>query len=191
VTADQAQCIAQQAHRFEVPELLLHAIRRKEGGKLGDNIPRRFGNSRDMGPSQINSIWLSHFRKYGVGANHLIGDFCVNIQASAYVLKTYYYKHKGSWPEAIISYNIGPYKQTPERRRIGVRYMRDVMADWNQLYRYATANQVRIACYYADPKNAPEQCRASVAGASARSTGVFEAPAPDAPASEPSASAAQ
>lgn len=180
VTADQAQCIAQQAQRFEVPELLLHAVRRKEGGKLGDNIARKFGNSRDMGPSQINSIWLSHFKKYGVQAGDLIANFCINLQASAYVLKTYFFQSRGNWQEAVISYNIGPYNQTPERRRIGTRYMRDVMADWNQLHRYAQAHQAHVECFYRDPANPSPDCSKEASRVQAhtpKAVGVFEAPA--------------
>lgn len=134
------QCIAFASSRYEVPELLIHAILSKENGRSGACV-RTPGGSYDCGLGQINSLWFKYFEKQGVSPYSLVHDSCTNIAASAYVLKKFYILKKGNWQDAIIAYNIGPYKWTPNRYRIGTAYAKDVIARWWGFHNYVVAKK--------------------------------------------------
>ena len=127
--AEATQCVASTAVRYDVPELLLHSILMKENGRTGKCSVNKDG-SKDCGLAQINDKWKDYFEKKGVGYQFIVNDQCTNIQASAYILKTYYNKKEKNWFKAIVSYNIGPYKWTPTRYSIGHKYATDVVSRW-------------------------------------------------------------
>lgn len=129
VTQEAVQCIADASVRYQVPELLLHAVLRKENGRMGQAVKNANG-SYDMGLAQINTTWISHFAKYGVRIEHLLYDTCTNLQASAYILKDNAIKFNGDWFKAIVAYNIGPNNWSPQRYGIGYRYASDVVKNW-------------------------------------------------------------
>lgn len=128
VTQEAVQCIAQASLRYQVPELLLHAIIIKENGRMGKCATNKNG-TRDCGLAQINTSWVDHFARYGVRFEHLLNDTCTNLNASAYILRDNYNK-KRDWFSAIVAYNIGPNKWTPNRYKIGHRYASDVVSQW-------------------------------------------------------------
>ncbi len=129
ITQEAVQCIADASVRYQVPELLLHAILRKENGRMGQAVHNKNG-TYDMGLAQINTAWVPYFSKYGVGIEHLLYDTCTNLQASAYILKDSELKFQGDWFKAIVAYNIGPYNWTNERYAKGYRYATDVVNNW-------------------------------------------------------------
>ena len=57
------KCIIETANRFNLPKSLLIAILKIENGEIG-KIKKNTNGSFDIGPMQINSIWLSHFSEY-------------------------------------------------------------------------------------------------------------------------------
>jgi soluble lytic murein transglycosylase-like protein len=129
VTTEAVQCIADASVRYQVPELLLHAVLRKENGRTGKAV-RNSNGTYDMGMAQINTVWVRHFARYGIRIEHLLYDTCTNLHASAYILKDNANKFQGDWFKAIIAYNIGPYNWTPKRYAIGHRYASDVVKNW-------------------------------------------------------------
>lgn len=129
VTQEAVQCVAQASLRYQVPELLLHAVIVKENGRMGKCSKNKNG-TLDCGLAQINTSWQEHFSRYGVRMEHLLYDTCTNINASAYILKDNFNKKKGDWFSAIVSYNIGPNKWTPVRYGIGHKYASDVVRYW-------------------------------------------------------------
>lgn len=137
---EAVHCVAQASVRYEVPELLLHAILLKEDGRTGKCSRPNSNGTRDCGLAQINTDWVPYFRKYGIAQEHLVNNACTNIQASAYILRKYYLR-KGDWYSAAMSYNIGPNNWTPNRTRIGTRYASDVIARWWSLHDWALANR--------------------------------------------------
>lgn len=139
VSAEATQCIVQAATRYDVPELLLHAIIRKEGGRMGKYSKNKNG-SYDFGLAQINTSWLEHFAKYGITPTHLLNDTCVNISASAYILKYNWLRQGQDWFKAMVAYNIGNSKWTPERYRVGYYYAADVLYYWRQFQAYVEVN---------------------------------------------------
>jgi soluble lytic murein transglycosylase-like protein len=128
VSSEVAQCVSLAAERYAVPELLLYAIMRQEGGKPG-TVSRNRNKTVDMGRMQINSSWLPQLAAYGITANHLVWAECTNIGVSAWILRTNYVKTRGDWSEAILRYNVGVPK-TRASRDIGVRYARSVLTLW-------------------------------------------------------------
>ena len=135
---EAVQCIAQASSRYEVPELLLHSIINKENGRTGQCV-RNSNGSYDCGLAQINTSWASFFAKQGVNARDLFLGSCLNIYASAYILK-YNYLRKGSWPGAIAAYNVGPNATSPEALQVGQRYARDVIKRWWGFHSWLVAN---------------------------------------------------
>ena len=133
---EAVQCVANAAHYYEVPELLLHAILQKENGRVGQEVRNRNG-SYDLGLAQINTVWLEHFAKYGVTREQLRDDRCTNLYAMGYVLRTNVNRYGGDdWFRAVIAYNIGPngWKQNPGRYRIGYQYAVDVISKWHDMH---------------------------------------------------------
>jgi len=128
VTQEAVQCAAQASLRYQVPELLLHAIVVKENGRMGQCVRNKNG-SYDCGLAQINTAWTDHFAKYGVKFDHVRYDTCTNLNASAYILRDNFNRKK-DWFAATVAYNIGPNKWTPNRYKIGHKYATDVVKYW-------------------------------------------------------------
>jgi soluble lytic murein transglycosylase-like protein len=128
---EAVRCIAQASSRYQVPELLLHAIVRKEGGRKGLAVTNKNG-SRDLGLAQINTVWLKELQEFNITEYQLKNDACVNLHVSGYVLRKYH-NLKQDWFLTAVAYNIGPYNWTAERYRIGYRYAADVVRYWTEL----------------------------------------------------------
>lgn len=78
-------CVHAAAQRFSVPPSLIRAIMRVEGGRTGQLSPNRNG-SFDIGPMQINSLWLPEIERRG-GSLELIRDHrCANIHFGTWLL---------------------------------------------------------------------------------------------------------
>lgn len=132
LSQEAVQCIAQASSHYQVPELLIHAVIRREGGRNG-SVSRNKNGTDDLGLSQINTLWLPELARFQITASHLVRDACVNVTVSAYILKRYQVQKNGDWVKAIISYNIGPNNWTEPRYATGVAYARDVVKYWGEL----------------------------------------------------------
>lgn len=80
-----ASCVMDAASRHGVPLAALIAILAVEGGEVG-MIRRNTNGSFDLGPGQINTIWLSEIRAAGVDPLDVLYDGCVNIDFAARIL---------------------------------------------------------------------------------------------------------
>lgn len=137
---EAVQCIAQASVRYEVPELLLHSILMKEGGRSGQCVSNR-NRTKDCGLAQINTSWAGYFKeKYKLGFDQISQDACTNIYVSAYILKSNF-NLKGHWFYATMAYNIGPNNWTDTRYRIGHAYASDVFARWRGFHAYVERNK--------------------------------------------------
>lgn len=121
-------CIAKSALKHGVPEALLHAVAKKEGGSIGKCVMNKNG-TRDCGPAQINTSWSREFSRYNVDFSAVTHDVCTNFDASGFILRKNY-EMKKDWFKAIVSYNIGPAQWTPNRYSIGYKYAADVVKYW-------------------------------------------------------------
>lgn len=143
IDQETVQCAALAAQRYEVPELLLHAILQKENGRVGQAVRNRNG-SDDLGLAQINTIWLKEFSKYGITREHLRDDRCTNLYAAGYVLRTNVNRYGGNdWFRATIAYNVGPnsWAKNPKRYSIGYHYAVDVFRRWHALHQKVFVNR--------------------------------------------------
>lgn len=79
------ECINQAAIRYHVPATMIISILKTEGGKVG--FARKNTNGTlDYGPMQINTIWLKQLKPYGITAEKLKYDPCINVKVGAWIL---------------------------------------------------------------------------------------------------------
>ena len=86
-----AACMMMAAQTYDVPPALLAGIYKAEGGKAGQQVENKNG-SYDLGPMQINTIWLPELaKKWGVDKktahNWVRDDACTNISVVAWILR--------------------------------------------------------------------------------------------------------
>lgn len=81
----QPACLQHAATHYKLPVGLLSAILRVEGGRPGLAVRNRNG-SFDVGPMQINTIWLSTLQPYGITLGSLRDDYCVNVAVGSWIL---------------------------------------------------------------------------------------------------------
>lgn len=109
---EQDSCIASASSRYGVPELLIKAVIRTEGGKTGHTSARNANGTYDLGLMQINEIHLSQpphkLMRLGITRQTLINNECVNIMVGTYILSVELAKPGEYW------WNVGSYNsRTP------------------------------------------------------------------------------
>ncbi len=116
-------CLMLAANTYSVPPAVLMGIWEVEGGKVGQEVKNTNG-SYDLGPMQINTIWLPELAKHwGVSERTakkwVRDDPCTNMGVSAWILKKHL-NETGSLSKAISYYH----SRTP---KIGKAYKRRVI----------------------------------------------------------------
>lgn len=97
------QCIVEAAARFDLPTTIIYSILQVEGGKVG-KINHNTNGTYDMGPMQINSIWLPTFSPY-LSEHELIHDGCKNVLAGAWILKSNILRAQGDFWQGVGNYH--------------------------------------------------------------------------------------
>ena len=118
-----AACLMLASQTYEVPPAVLVGIYKAEGGKIGQEV-RNTNGSYDLGPMQINTVWLPELaEKWGVSEKTahkwVRDDACTNVGVSAWILKGHLME-TGSLSQAIAHYH----SRTP---RHGTRYKKKVI----------------------------------------------------------------
>ena len=118
-----AACLMLASQTYSVPPAVLVGIYKAEGGKVGQEVKNTNG-SYDLGPMQINTIWLPELAdKWGVSEQTarkwVRDDACTNVGVSAWILKGHL-NETGSLSKAIAHYH----SRTP---RHGTRYKKKVV----------------------------------------------------------------
>lgn len=85
ISPQSDQCVAKAAKLYNVPPTLLSAVLRTEGGRVGE-VHYNNNGSYDIGPAQINSIWLPTLAKSGITRDMLLNNACLNITVGAWIL---------------------------------------------------------------------------------------------------------
>lgn len=80
-----ASCITEAAKRYGLPIRLFSAVLRTEGAHVGEVHHNRNGTV-DLGPAQVNSIWLPRLRAAGITKTALIHNGCLNLSVGAWIL---------------------------------------------------------------------------------------------------------
>jgi hypothetical protein len=120
-----AACLMAAASGYGLPPGAMTAILAVEGGKAGQAVTNKNG-SRDLGPFQINSVWLDSFKTYwrlpdrATAERLLRDDGCANAWAAAAILKSHLI-YTGRIDRAIARYHSA----TPP---IGAAYLEKVSA---------------------------------------------------------------
>lgn len=123
-----AACLMLASQTYTVPPAVLVGIYKAEGGKIGQEV-RNTNGSYDLGPMQINTIWLPELaEKWGVdeatARKWVRDDACTNVGVAAWILRGHLDETR-NLSQAIAYYN----SRTPQ---IGTRYKRrviDIMRD--------------------------------------------------------------
>lgn len=132
-------CIVEASRKWEVPELLIHAVISKEGGKPGSSSQNRNGTV-DLGPAQINTAnWETYFKGFGISQAALRSDVCANVQAATWLLKRNFLVSGGDWFRAVMAYHIGVSNWTrrPNAVKRGQAYAGHVFKIWGYLHEYS------------------------------------------------------
>jgi hypothetical protein len=83
--AGQAECVELASERYSLPAPLIRAILKVEGGRVG-LAGNNDNGTQDLGPMQINTVWLPQLTVYGITLEQLQNDRCINILAGSWIL---------------------------------------------------------------------------------------------------------
>jgi soluble lytic murein transglycosylase-like protein len=86
-----AVCIFAAAQTYAVPPSVILGILNVEGGRIGQAV-RNTNNTYDLGPMQINTIWMPELARYwGVSEARALREVrdnaCINIGVGAWILR--------------------------------------------------------------------------------------------------------
>lgn len=98
-------CVDHIAAMYQVPPAIIRAVHHVEGGHKGQAV--RDGNGTyDLGPMQINTVWLQKLRDFHISATDLLENACTNIAVGAWILHRQYARF-GTWWNAVAAYHAG------------------------------------------------------------------------------------
>lgn len=115
-----AACLMLAAQTYSVPPAVLVGIHQVEGGKAGQAVGPNDNGSYDLGPMQINTLWIPELAdQWGVSNNTALrwvkDDPCTNMGVAAQILRGHM-DETGNLSQAIAHYHSrtpkfgGPYK---------------------------------------------------------------------------------
>ena len=89
-----AACIFLAAQTYSIPPAVLLGIYQVEAGSVGQAVGPNKNGSYDLGPMQINTIWLPELAaQWGVSTNTAYrwvkDDPCTNVGVSAWILRSH------------------------------------------------------------------------------------------------------
>jgi soluble lytic murein transglycosylase-like protein len=118
-----ATCLMLAAQTYSVPPQVLVGILHVEGGRIGQQV-RNTNGSYDLGPMQINTLWLPELaRNWNVSERTALkwvrDDGCTNINVAAWILGQHLAETK-SLARAVAQYH----SRTP---RLGAKYKAKVV----------------------------------------------------------------
>lgn len=104
-----AACLMLAAQTYSVPPAVLVGIHQVEGGKPGQAVGPNVNGSYDLGPMQINTIWIPELAdKWGVSNNTALqlvkNDPCTNMGVAAWILRNHM-NRTGNLSTAIAHYH--------------------------------------------------------------------------------------
>jgi soluble lytic murein transglycosylase-like protein len=94
--------------KFDIPLEVLIAVKHVESGSRLDNaiVNKNANGTFDLGVMQVNSSWLPTLAQFGVDAETLLENHCVNIAVGAWILADAMDK-TSNLAEALSMYNSG------------------------------------------------------------------------------------
>jgi hypothetical protein len=123
-------CIGKAAKEFSLHPKLLHALYLTEGGQLGKKVRNKNG-SYDMGPFQINTLWLKTLAPYGIDQNRITNDPLMNARTAAWRLRSEINGARGNIWKGVGNYRSRTPKYHIEQvQRVYKNYMK--LTDFNE-----------------------------------------------------------
>jgi len=109
VTETLFSCILLASSTYNIPSGVLYSIMLVEDGRVGE-VSKNPNGSYDLGPMQINSLWLpelaKHWNKSELEAAYdLVNDPCTNINVAAWILNKKISEADGSLINGIAYYH--------------------------------------------------------------------------------------
>lgn len=105
ITPVTQECMVQVAGKLQLPLAALYGVLYQEGGTPG-KVSKNTNGTYDIGPMQVNSIWLPFFRtNYGITEAQLRNDGCLNVWAGGALLWMEVQRAKGDYWKAIGNYH--------------------------------------------------------------------------------------
>ncbi|WP_083251040.1 lytic transglycosylase domain-containing protein [Acidihalobacter aeolianus] len=130
-------CIANIANSYQIPAGLILAVRKIEGGRVGQAV-KDPNDSYDLGPMQINSVtWLPVLARLHISRADVLRNRCTNIAVGAWILRREYGRY-GNWFQAVAAYHAGPSRAATS---IGINYARRVFSVWGQQPLHSSTSQ--------------------------------------------------
>ncbi len=124
---DLPPCVEQAAEVYQLPVEIIQAIHTIEGGRRGQMVGPNRNGTYDMGPMQINTIWLPELAKHGISKHDVLNDTCTNIAIGAWIYRQELNKFR-DYELAAAAYNAGP-----SNIGAGRKYARKVMSVFRRL----------------------------------------------------------
>lgn len=124
-----AACLLLAAQTYSLPPVSLMGIYQVEGGQVGQEVGPNQNGSYDLGPMQINTLWVPELAKRwkvseSTARQWLRDDPCTNAGVAAWILREHY-DETGNLAQAISHYH----SRTPH---FGNKYRRKVLASMNR-----------------------------------------------------------
>ena len=103
-----AACLMMASQTYSVPPAVMVGIMQVEGGRVGQQVLNTNG-SYDLGPMQINTIWVPRLANYwnvdeNTAKRWIRDDPCTNLGVAAWILRRHM-NETGSLPRAIAYYH--------------------------------------------------------------------------------------
>lgn len=121
-----ASCLMLAAQTYSVPPQVMVGILHVEGGKVGQEVGPNVNGSYDLGPMQVNTLWLPRLAStWNVDARTarkwVRDNSCVNLHVAAWILRQKLDEAGGNLFAGIARYHSG----TPS---LGYNYAYKVIA---------------------------------------------------------------
>lgn len=106
-----AACIEYAAKQAQISPYIVTSILSQEAGKIGERHYNSNG-TYDIGPMQINSIWLKTLAKYGITEDYILYNGCANVYVGTWILRQEINRNPDNIAKAVGSYH----SRTPAKR---------------------------------------------------------------------------
>ncbi len=125
-----AKCLLVAAQTYNVPPAVLKGIYYVEGGKVGMQTGPNVNGTYDLGPMQVNTVWLPQLmREWRVDRRTahtwVRDDVCTNVGVAAWILRQKINEENGSLGRGVAAYHS-------KTRWRGKAYLRKVLQAMNK-----------------------------------------------------------
>lgn len=130
-----AGCLMLASQTYNVPPAVMVGIMQVEGGRVGQEV-RNTNGTYDMGPMQINTIWLPdlarHWNVSQQTARSWVRDNgCVNMHVSAWILRAQLDKTQSLYKAIAYYHSATPEYGQPYARKVIKAMERHGLIDYN------------------------------------------------------------